>query len=104
MKVDKEKKRLKAIRLKYVFFPTRCEKCGEEYKREKMWQCYRWGINKRRDKYSYCQDCMHSAEDVLNEIDTDEVLFGLADVDEPVVKKKIIQELSLREIEHFLSM
>ena len=35
MKVDKEQKRLKAIKLKYVFFPKQCEHCGEVFKKEK---------------------------------------------------------------------
>ena len=83
MKVDMKQKRLKAIKLKYVFFPKKCRCCGEEYKREKMWQLYRYGINKIWGKCHYCQNCMHSAEDVLNEIDTGKsVLFGLAGIDD----------------------
>ena len=89
MKVDKEQKRLKAIKLKYVLFPTKCKCCGEEYKREKMWQLYRYGINKTWNKWHYCQNCIHSAEEVLHEIDTDESIFGLAGIDDfyPFPKK-----------------
>lgn len=82
MKVDKELKRLKAIKLKYILFPTECKCCGEEYKRTKMWQFYRYGVNKTRNKWHYCQNCMPSAEEVLNEIDTDESCFGIADIDD----------------------
>ena len=82
MKVDKEQKRLKAIKLKYVLSPTKCDCCGEEYKREKMWQFYRYGINESWHKWHYCQNCMHSAEEVLHEIDTDESIFGLAGIDD----------------------
>lgn len=70
MKVDKEQKRLKTIKLKYVLFPTKCDCCGEEYKREKMWHAWH-----------YCQNCMHSAKEVLNEVDTDECCWGIAGID-----------------------
>lgn len=82
MKVDREQKRLKAIKLKYVLFPTKCDCCGEKYKREKMWQLYRYGVNKTWHKWYYCQRCMHSAEEVLNEVDTDETIFGIAGIDD----------------------
>ena len=81
MKIDREQKRLNAIRLKLVIFPTKCRCCGEEYVREKMWQVYRWGINKTRHEWNYCQNCMTSKQDVLNEVDTDDVMFGIAEVD-----------------------
>lgn len=70
MKVDKEQKRLKAIKRKYILFPTRCDCCKEEYKMEYMWQFYRYGVNNSRIRVNYCQHCMPSAEDVLHEIDT----------------------------------
>ena len=57
MKVDREKKRLNAIKLRY-------------------------GVNARCVKYFYCQNCMKSASDVLNEIDTDAIPLGIAGVDE----------------------
>ena len=82
MKTDNRKKRLKAIKLRFVFFSTKCEHCGNEYKRERMWQLYRYGINKTAYKWHYCRKCMHSAEDVLNEVDTDEFAFGIAGVDD----------------------
>ena len=83
MKVDKHKKRLKAIKLKYVFFPTKCRCCKEEYKREKMWLVYRYGINKVTVKCRYCQNCLRSAKDVLNEIDRPtSPLFGIIGIDE----------------------
>lgn len=81
MRVNREQKRLKAIKLKYVLSPTECNCCGNEYKREKMWRLYRYGINKSYNKRYYCQNCMHSAKEVLNEVDTDECPFGLAGID-----------------------
>ena len=81
MKVDKEQRRLKSIKLKYVFFTTKCHYCGQLYKREKMWQLYRYGINATWQKWHYCQNCMHSAEEVLNEVDTDEFPSGIAGID-----------------------
>ncbi len=88
MKVDKKQKRLKAIKLRYVFFPTKCRCCGEEYKYEKMWQFDRYGVNKTIHRWHYCQNCMHSAEEVLNEIDTDASHFGIAWVDNFIINKK----------------
>lgn len=82
MKIDREKKRLKSIKLKYALFPTKCRCCKEEYKREKMWHVCRYGVNATVHDWYYCQNCMHSAEDVLNEIDTDGVPFGIAFVDD----------------------
>lgn len=88
MKINKEQKRKNAIKLKPVFFPTKCQCCGDEYYLEKMWTFWRYGVNMRVFKWHFCQNCMHSVEDVLNEIDTDEVIFGLAWVDEHVINKK----------------
>ena len=88
MKLDKEQKRLKAIKLKYVLFPTKCACCGKEYKREKMWQVYRYDMLGLDYKWHYCQNCMHSAEEVLYEIDTDEAPWGIANVDPPLGFKK----------------
>ena len=82
MKFRKEKKRLKAIKLKFVFSPTQCERCGKECIGERMWQLYRYGINETVHKWHYCQECMHSAEAVLHEVDTDEFNFGIAGVDD----------------------
>ncbi len=82
MKVDKEQKRLKAIKLKYVRSDTECDYCGEEFKREKMWRVNRYGVNRRIHTWHYCQNCMHSAKEVLNEIDTDACSFGIAYVDD----------------------
>lgn len=81
MKVDKEQKRLKAIKLKYVFRPRECRHCKEEYKRERMWQVYRFGPCKTWNKWYYCQRCMHSAKAVLREIDTDNYPWGIAGID-----------------------
>lgn len=81
MKVDKKQKRLKAIKLRYALFSTKCECSGEEYKHEKMWKVNRWGINNSIRTWHFCQNCMHSAEEVLNEIDTDASIFGIAFVD-----------------------
>ena len=82
MKGENTEKRLKAIKLKFVFFSTTCDFCRKEFKREKMWRVYRYGINQTSYKWYYCQKCMPTAEDVLYEIDTDEFPFGIAGVDD----------------------
>ena len=81
MEAKKNEKRLKAIKLKYVFLKTKCNLCQNEYNLEKMWIVYRYGINKTTHKFSYCQNCIRSKLDVLNEIDTDEYPFGIVDAD-----------------------
>lgn len=88
MAINNDSSRLDAIKLKYSFFAVKCERCGEEFKRIKMWQFKRYGINKTIHKHFYCQNCMHSAKDVLHEIDTDESPFGIAFVDSFVITKK----------------
>ena len=87
MRNEKEE-RLESIKLKYVLFPKKCECCKKHYKKEKMWKVNRYGINQTCHEWYYCQNCMHSAEDVLNEIDTDEVPFGIFDVDDYISFKK----------------
>ena len=82
MIVDQKAKRLKAISLKYRWFETECSCCGNVFRREKMWKVTRWGINRIPITWCYCQNCMHSAEDVLNEVDTDSCGFGIYGVDD----------------------
>lgn len=75
------KQRLKAVHKHYVYSPRRCECCGDMISKEKMWKVNRWGVNGRIHAWYYCQKCMPTAEDVLNEVDTDSCNFGIAGVD-----------------------
>lgn len=88
MSVDEVQKRLNAIKLKYEFFPVKCDYCEEYYKREKMWKFYRYEENRTYQTHYYCQNCMSSKEDVLNEIDSDESPFGIAGVDDFLISKR----------------
>lgn len=89
MNFNQKQERLAAIKLRYVFFPTTCNLCGKKYVKEKMWKVLRYGINKTSHEWHYCLQCMNSAEDVLNEVDTDESIFGLANIDNfPCSSKK----------------
>lgn len=74
-------KRLQAVKKRYVIFPKRCECCGDMISKEKMWKVDRWGVNKTIRTWHYCQECMPTPEDVLNEVDTDGSPFGIAFVD-----------------------
>ncbi len=78
----KDEKRIKAIKEKHIFFAKKCKHCGESIKRENMWVVKRYGVNGEVFKYYYCKDCFPTKEDVLREIDTDEILFGIAYVDD----------------------
>lgn len=79
MKIDAHKKRLKSIKSRYVFFPEKCGICKEEFVREKMWQFYRRGINNRIVECYYCQHCMHSAEEVLDHIESEHNAYPLVE-------------------------
>ena len=81
MKKTLEERRLNAIKLKFFFFSRECACCKCHVKLEKMWSVWRYGINKTWHQWFYCQDCMKSAEEVLHEIDTDSIPFGIAGVD-----------------------
>ena len=92
MLVDKNKKRLKAIKeVCPIFFARKCRCCGNEYIKEKMFSVDRWGVwtNRNRNFYewNYCKHCMPTKEDVLTEIDTDRCIFGIAFVDEHTISK-----------------
>ena len=82
MRVDIEKKRLKAIRLRFIFFERKCSSCGDIFKREKMWLVNRWGVNNTCHTWCYCTHCMKTVKDVLHEIDSDDCFFGIYGVDE----------------------
>ncbi len=47
-----------------------------------MWMVNRYGVNKTWNLWCYCTNCIHSAEEVLHEIDTDECSFGIAGIDD----------------------
>ena len=78
---NNEKRRLRAIKFRLVLVPTKCDSCGDTFVRQKMWTFTRYGMSASHFKWYYCQNCMHSKEDVLNEIDTDEYPFGLYRID-----------------------
>ena len=88
MEIDKNKKRLRAIKDKFILFDTECSCCNRIFKFEKMWSVDRWGVNKKIFTWNYCHYCMDTKEDVLNEIDTDSCIFGIAWVDEHTITKK----------------
>ncbi len=80
MKTNHHKERLNSIKFRYVFLPTECDNCNKELSRQKMYSVKRWGVNQKWFTYYYCQNCMHSKEEVLHSIDTD-TGFGIAFVD-----------------------
>lgn len=70
--------------MEYVKKDTKCSHCREEYV-EEMWKVNRtnhMAIPNIVIPYYYCQECMNSAEDVLNEIDTDPCVYGITDIDD----------------------
>lgn len=83
------KQRLKAVKKQYVIFPKQCRCCGDMISKEKMWKVNRWGVNKTVHTWYYCQKCMPTPEDVLNEVYTDDCHFGIAYVDKFLPKKRL---------------
>ena len=83
MKKTFEQRRLDAIKLKFYIFPTECDCCRGTVKLEKMWTVRRYTEDRRCRNFYYCQECMHSAEDVLKEIDNGEDHHGIVGLDEP---------------------
>ena len=66
MKKSKEQREHDAIKLKYVFFKTECTNCHSLVKNEKMWNVWvRSIIADRLDHLYFCQDCAHSADEVM---------------------------------------
>ena len=82
-----EERRLRAIKSKFMILGRICECCKEEVSFEKMWVVDRWGAKKMIYPHYYCQKCMHTVKDVLNEIDNDACPYGIAFVD-PYMKTK----------------
>lgn len=74
-------RRLQAVKLRSVLFDTKCQCCGDLISREKMYVVQRWGKDKAVENWYYCRECMHSKEDVLDEIYKDGGR-GIAYVDE----------------------
>ena len=87
MKVDMHEERLKKIKLVRVgFLRTQCSKCGSFFIHEKMWHVTRWTTNDKPYDWYYCQHCLNSKEEVLNEIDTDSCPFGIYGIDSHMIK------------------
>lgn len=104
MKVDIEKKRLNAIRPKFILFEKKCDACGNFFKKEKMWVVDRLGVNNTCNTWHYCMRCMPTAEAVLHEIDTDDCFFGIYGIDENRNFKKDLTRLKERRARAFAHM
>lgn len=76
------KRRLKAVKKRYVFLPKQCDCCGYLISKENMWKVKRWGFWHTVHTWYYCQNCMPTPEDVLNKIYENSYSFGIAGVDD----------------------
>ncbi|MBU5331764.1 hypothetical protein KQI61_06105 [Anaerocolumna aminovalerica] len=89
MMITKEQKRLNSIKeIKPLLFYRTCHCCDNDFVKEKIFKVDRWGVNNSVHSWYFCKKCMSTKEDVLNEIDTDECIFGIAYVDSQVINKK----------------
>ena len=82
MMIDREAKRIHAIKLRYVFTEHQCSCCGNYFRKEKMYKVHVWGVNRSVVPLDFCQNCMKSREEVLEEVDSYQGFFGIAFVDD----------------------
>ena len=80
--MSNKQKRLNAIKTKFIYGIKKCDHCKKVITKQEIWTVYRYAVNGEIKKYHYCKKCFKTKEDVLNEIDTDEILFGIAYVDD----------------------
>lgn len=73
--------RVKTIGTKYFFDNTTCDICGRTFSREKAHIVTRWDSGMRKKNYIVCKKCARNNTGVLNVVDTDKVLYGVAPVD-----------------------
>lgn len=82
MKTTEKERRLRAIKPEFVFSLKTCHCCKKDKKFKIMWSVSRYTRTSGYfRKYYYCKDCMPTAENVLQEIDTDNIQFGIATID-----------------------
>lgn len=61
----------------------KCRLCNQLiFPNEKMYFVYRWAKDMQVVKICYCENCVKSRKDGLNEVDTDSILYGIAYVDD----------------------
>ena len=87
MKKTLEKRRIDAVKSKFIIFPRYCQSCMKTIIFKKVWCVKRWGVNKTVQNWYYCKECMPKPEDVIHEIDTDHCPFGIAFVDSHILHK-----------------
>lgn len=80
MRTSMHERRLDAIKKKIFFSAKTCACCKDTVKGEEMWFVNRWAGSGACTWY-YCTKCMKTKEDVLKQIDTDECIYGIAEVD-----------------------
>ena len=103
--IIKDQVRLKYIKDKFVISNTECSCCGNNIRFKKMWIVQRWGINKRVFNWYYCHNCMSTKEEVLNEIDTDAIMFGIYPIDDfKTYKKKDNTKIEERFPDYFVKL
>lgn len=61
-------RRLRAVKLRWVLFSKKCQCCGDFISREKIYVVPQWDRKRTVENYYYCQECVHSKEEVLKTI------------------------------------
>lgn len=81
--VAKHSLRMNAIRSRVVLKSSViCSKCGRIVTEETIYEVDRWTSAKKIECFRYCKNCARSKEQVLNIIDSDQINYGIALVDD----------------------
>lgn len=73
--------RLNAIKSYFCLFPKTCFCCKKKIIFNKVYKVNRWKEERKQESYYYCIKCAPSKSKVLKMIDTDNIKYGIANVD-----------------------
>ena len=74
--------RISAIKKVKVEDKIKCDRCRRIFSKGYSFQILRWSSGKSTKLYNYCTFCANTPEDVLSIVDSDEIMFGIAYVDD----------------------
>lgn len=74
--------RLSAISSIFPKTPIKCSNCGRLFSKEQAFSVSRWSSGKTSERYTYCKLCASSKRGVLLLIDTDNIPYGISNVDD----------------------
>lgn len=97
-----DSQRRSKIKREWVFEGGVCSKCKRKISKEWVYTVTRWNPAMKKKFYTYCKDCAPSVTHVLNVIDTDEILFGIANTDHFLDYEKLSLDSNFSYIENLI--